>query len=190
MHTSQIDVLEIIWYQNTCRNQKDSLSETTEAHKASASSHEGACPAFCLCSVVSRALCFRALCTQGANNTIMPWNTPTFSILNTFYKTEKTENKRATLKERDVFELFRSPKAKPTCTPSIAAVQRCNIYDDNRVQSDVNLDEMVLEWKYDCKCARKAISGYSRGLAARLINLETLLKPGVAYPSGNHITAH
>ncbi len=89
MHTSQIDVLEIIWYQNTCRNQKDSLSETTEAHKASASSHEGACPAFCLCSVVSRALCFRALCTQGANNTIMPWNTPTFSILNTFYKTEK-----------------------------------------------------------------------------------------------------
>lgn len=190
MHTSQKDVLEIIWYQNTCRNQKDSLSETTEAHKASASSHEGACPAFCLCSVVSRALCFRALCTQGANNTIMPWNTPTFSILNTFYKTEKPRTSGLLWRGETYLNSLGSPKAKPTCTPSIAAVQRRNIYDDNRVQSDVNLFEMVLEWKYDCKCARKAISGYSRGLAARLINLETLLKPGVAYPSGNHITAH
>lgn len=182
--------MEMIWYRNTCRNQRDSLGETTEAHKASASSHEGACPAFCLCSVVSRALCFRALCTEGANNTIMPWNTPMFSILNTFNKTGKTRTSRLLWKREKDLNSLGSPKAKPTCMPSISAVQRCNIYDDNRMQSDVNLDVMVWEWKYDCKCARKAISGYSRGLAARLINLETVLKPGVAYPSGNHITAH
>lgn len=116
-----------------------------------------------------------------------------FPYLILFYKMGKNKDKPATLNERGGFALFRVVQRLnlPAYKVSVQNMSKnVRSADDHRVQCSVNLDVMVLQWKDDCKCARKAISGYSRGLAARLINLETLLKLGVTYPCRNHITDH
>jgi len=103
----------------------------------------------------------------------------------------KNKDKPATLNERGGFALFRVVQRLNLPAYKVSVMSKnSRSEDDHRVQCSANLDVIVLQRKDDCKCARKAISGYSRGLAARLINLETLLKLGESHPCGNHITGH
>lgn len=150
-------------------SQEDSPVETTEAHKASASSHEGACPAFCLCSLVSRALCFRAICAQGANNAILPRKTPTFFALNPHFKAEKHWKAGECIVEADWHRLG-SPKAEPCCIAWLKTQRiRPSAGGDQSVQSNDNLkcDDVTAERRVQTR--RKGYKWvHSRGLASRL----------------------